>query len=204
MASITLESKLNRYGKLFYDILITKLKNTNREKSHKDLFLYALVSKFPEFDGILDIINSLHDSLFFYNAFYYEIENRLIGIRYMNIFPSKENVFNYKPIFWIIIATHLIKVIKFGFGCYKEYENIKTHYKQQEKEKIIETTEPAVVSKTEECKICYDERKESSATPCGHIFCWDCILKYSHYKGECPICRSKLQAKDIVRLVNLD
>jgi len=45
-----------------------------------------------------------------------------------------------------------------------------------------------------ECSICYDVyyNKNISITPCGHIFCFNCILKAVSYNKECPICRNRL------------
>lgn len=27
------------------------------------------------------------------------------------------------------------------------------------------------------CKLCYDECTNIACTPCGHLFCWECIMK---------------------------
>ena len=36
------------------------------------------------------------------------------------------------------------------------------------------------------CQLCFDTLKDASATPCGHIFCWECIVKSCFIKQECP------------------
>lgn len=52
----------------------------------------------------------------------------------------------------------------------------------------------AAVSETIECSICYDVfcNNNVSITPCGHKFCFSCIIKAVSYNKECPICRSRL------------
>ena len=45
-----------------------------------------------------------------------------------------------------------------------------------------------------ECSICYEEfcNKNVSITPCGHKFCFSCIIRAVSYNKECPICRSRI------------
>jgi len=45
------------------------------------------------------------------------------------------------------------------------------------------------------CVICYDIIDNSTntmITPCGHIYCEDCIMTSIKYKSECPTCKTKL------------
>lgn len=45
-----------------------------------------------------------------------------------------------------------------------------------------------------ECSICYETfcKINVSITPCGHEFCFNCIIKAISYNKECPICRTRL------------
>lgn len=44
------------------------------------------------------------------------------------------------------------------------------------------------------CPICYEIMTNPTTTICGHNFCADCITKNNNY---CPICRKKLQNREI-------
>ena len=41
------------------------------------------------------------------------------------------------------------------------------------------------------CNICYEEvgDKNRCSTPCGHLFCFQCIMKSSKLNNTCPMCR---------------
>ena len=49
--------------------------------------------------------------------------------------------------------------------------------------------------KTDECSICYESlgEKNNCTTPCGHVFCFECLMSCLNYKNTCPICRKVLQ-----------
>ncbi|KAK6536527.1 SUMO-targeted ubiquitin ligase complex subunit slx8 [Arthrobotrys megalospora] len=56
------------------------------------------------------------------------------------------------------------------------------------------------------CVICLDDPENLSATPCGHLFCNECIkttLRFGRPSakfGKCPVCRGKVVIKEIVPL----
>ena len=59
------------------------------------------------------------------------------------------------------------------------------------------------------CAICMDPILVSTATICGHVFCWNCIMDWcvsGEQDGEggvpCPTCRTSCKASDLVALVN--
>ena len=54
------------------------------------------------------------------------------------------------------------------------------------------------------CSLCWDSRKDTSCTPCGHLFCWHCILQWLQTKHECPLCRESVQPSRIVPLFNYE
>lgn len=51
-----------------------------------------------------------------------------------------------------------------------------------------------------ECVICYDVIGDTNkcVTPCGHNFCFKCIMRSTQYNSSCPYCRAELQEPAVV------
>ncbi|KAI5345070.1 hypothetical protein L3X38_012947 [Prunus dulcis] len=52
-----------------------------------------------------------------------------------------------------------------------------------------------------DCKLCLKMAREPVVTPCGHLFCGDCLDKWLHFftsQMECPVCHSKVLDSSII------
>jgi hypothetical protein len=50
------------------------------------------------------------------------------------------------------------------------------------------------------CSICMDERTDTTATECGHLFCWGCIAQATWREPRCPLCRAEARPERLLRL----
>ena len=142
------------------------------------------------------------------------IQNIFFGMNYYKIIASEEN----KNIFRGFEAP--IKLFGYGFiikNIFNIYDNIKNIYNiyyltedKKENAHIEEDKNNLKINNFEEinddddniCLLCLNKYKNTCCTPCGHLFCWNCIHLYLIDKNNCPKCKKKIKPQEILFLQN--
>jgi peroxin-10 len=59
-------------------------------------------------------------------------------------------------------------------------------------------------SSGKQCPLCLSPRSNVTCTPCGHLYCWDCIAAWCLEKPECPLCRAGVVPSQLVCVYHSD
>ena len=56
------------------------------------------------------------------------------------------------------------------------------------------------ISEEDTCSICFDTLEDPTLTPCGHLFCNECLQLCLQSKPKCPMCKADLKGKELLSI----
>ncbi len=65
---------------------------------------------------------------------------------------------------------------------------------------VLKKINEQVKEDDDNCIICFDKMVNPALTPCGHLFCHECLKMCIQAKPLCPICKADLKNKEIMLL----
>ena len=151
------------------------------------------------------VIIRIHHSLFYVNWKYPNISNRITNMRYV----SNRDILQVwdRRTWWLQVLVRQWLVNDSANGVFRLlgimsmiYLTIQLfdNYNTSDDLKIYNSV--SVSGRT--CVLCVSERKNTCSTPCGHLFCWECIFDSMRYQQSCPICREAFKPSRIILLQN--
>ncbi|XP_045470856.1 peroxisome biogenesis factor 10-like [Harmonia axyridis] len=175
--SLNIETKIRTSGEL-------------REEARQ-----SILNIFKIWHACKDDFLMIHKAFFYMNAHYYSFAHRILDINYIIVRDwLEEKSFNrsFRILGIVTLSYSLVNIIN-------KLWNLKLN-KTKEMEETVPKEKSSYSIKI--CALCNEERKNPSSTPCGHIFCWDCIYESLSYSQKCPLCREEVLPSRIVFLQN--
>ncbi|XP_077007663.1 peroxisome biogenesis factor 10 [Tamandua tetradactyla] len=146
----------------------------------------------------------LHVAWFYIHGGFYHLAKRLAGISYLRVRRLPEEDLRAQASYKLLGAISLLHlVLSVGVQVYsftqrrRARKEWKLHRNLSHRRSSVEER---AVSRTSHCTLCLEERRHTTATPCGHLFCWECISEWCNTKAECPLCRERFLPQKLVYL----
>ncbi|XP_029647018.1 peroxisome biogenesis factor 10 isoform X2 [Octopus sinensis] len=162
-----------------------------------------LIKMIPVVKQCMLFCHRFHLTAFYLRGIFYHIAKRLLGVHYIQFTLKPKTRFG---IFWLLgwlTASQLLGgVLISAYQFHKTLQDLKS--------KVISSplsickVKSVATASSHQCPLCLELRHETTVTPCGHLFCWSCILEWCQTKGECPLCREKLLSCRLIYLQNYD
>ncbi|QLQ81561.1 hypothetical protein HG537_0F03220 [Torulaspora globosa] len=179
--------------------------------------------------SILSALVNVHLVLFYFQGAYHDISKRLFGLRYAlgHKVDDNEAKFrkasssNYRFLGYILLlqgAGKWIPLLVRQLGSLtRRKESNKSECKEIKANSDIitgvplesqiihvdlsdESQLPYIPKASRTCILCLNVMMDPSCAPCGHIFCWMCILNWTRERPECPLCRQNCKTQQVLLL----
>ena len=149
-------------------------------------------------EEIMKISNQIHLSFFYLFGVYQWLSKRITSIRYLMIrYSLSEMPPNpYKLLGILIIMQLAIKLMSWIRNSLWSHEGNKVIVKK------AGMSNGGVTVSSIKCSLCFENCTCPTVPPCGHLYCWSCIIEWVSEKGNCPLCRNPTQPRQCVPLQN--
>ncbi|XP_042865998.1 peroxisome biogenesis factor 10-like [Penaeus japonicus] len=156
-----------------------------------------LLQQMPAIRYSMTLLHRIHLAIFYFSGAFYHISKRMTGVKYVLVreWLGDSSARKSFQILSMVLLTHI-----FLTTAYSAYTFLFTKTAPESKQ----SSANCYVESKDQCSLCLDKREHSSITPCGHLFCWQCIQECLQTNQQCPLCRHPAKPSQIVALLNYD
>ncbi|KAK2850816.1 hypothetical protein Q5P01_007092 [Channa striata] len=151
----------------------------------------------------LTLLHRLHVALFYLSGSFYHLSKRAAGISYLRVMGQNSDDWTIRSSYRLLGAVSLLQLL---LTVFLQLRSFRHRQRARQEWKLHRNLSPkhsqSSSPRAARCILCLEERRHSTSTPCGHLFCWECITEWCNTKAECPLCREKFQPHRLVYLRN--
>ncbi|XP_053431177.1 peroxisome biogenesis factor 10 isoform X1 [Nycticebus coucang] len=152
----------------------------------------------------LACLQRLHVAWFYIHGVFYHLAKRLTGITYLRVrhLPGEDlrARASYR-LLGLVSLVHLALSAGLQLYGFRQRQRARKEWRlHRGLSHRRSSLDERVAPRSPLCTLCLEGRRHPTATPCGHLFCWECITAWCTSKTECPLCREKLPPQKLVYL----
>ncbi|KAM6313030.1 peroxisome biogenesis factor 10 [Podargus strigoides] len=152
----------------------------------------------------IPFLHRLHLAVFYIRGTFYHLSKRIAGITYLHfggLQGGDQSIRSSYKFLGIISLCHLLLTIGVQMYSFKQKQRARQEWKlHRNLPHQKPTTKEKSAGRHSCCTLCLEERRHATATPCGHLFCWECITEWCNTRTECPLCREKFHPQKLIYL----
>ncbi|XP_065186639.1 peroxisome assembly protein 10-A-like [Sycon ciliatum] len=175
--------------------------------SRRELLLRLIAYARPA----VEWLHRSHQVLFFLNGAFYHLSKRLAGVNYIavprGVTPQHSAVQGWAKAYRLmgyIMAAQLFISAASWLRSVSAHSHSATSLSQtpgtqppfSDSSTESSTATPSAI----QCSLCLSPCQHTTATVCGHLFCWACVVQACSTQPECPLCREPCQPSQLIYL----